>query len=105
VNYRESLEIFLRDRHTVVRHDRNSIRSRFLALVPVSQPSVAGARARRPATSTDRLAAATPRRLRFLSADRLLWVLFYRVWPQILETLVFVKPGTVVKWHRKRFRI
>jgi hypothetical protein len=60
VNYRESLAIFLRDRRTVVRHDCNSIRSRFLALVPISQPSVAGARARRPATSADRLAAATP---------------------------------------------
>jgi putative transposase len=46
-----------------------------------------------------------PRRLRFLSADRLLWVLLYRVWPQVLETLVFVKPATVVKWHRKGFRI
>jgi putative transposase len=31
----------------------------------------------------------------------------YRVWPQILETLIFVKPAraTVVKWHRKGFRI
>jgi putative transposase len=47
------------------------------------------------------------RRLRFLSADRRFWVWFYRVWPQILETLIFVKPAraTVVKWHRKGFRI
>jgi putative transposase len=27
------------------------------------------------------------------------------VWPQILETLVLVKPATVIKWHRKGFRI
>ena len=33
-----------------------------------------------------------PHRLRLLSADRLLWVWFYRVRPQVLETLVLVKP-------------
>src|SRR5215470_11241162 len=46
-----------------------------------------------------------PQRLRLLSADRLLWVWLYRVRPQVLETLVLVKPATVVKWHRKGFRI
>jgi hypothetical protein len=46
-----------------------------------------------------------PHRLRLLSADRLLWVWLYRVRPQVLETLVLVKPATVVKWHRKGFRI
>jgi hypothetical protein len=60
VNYRESLGIFLCDRRTVGRHDHHSVCSRFRALVPVSQPSVAGTRACRPATSADRLAAATP---------------------------------------------
>jgi hypothetical protein len=60
VNYRESLRIFLCDRRTVGRHDHHSICSRFRALVPVSQPSVAGTRACRPATSANRLAAATP---------------------------------------------
>jgi len=60
VNHRECLEIFLRDRGTVGRNDRHSIRSRFLTLVPVSQPSFARARACCPATSADRLAAATP---------------------------------------------
>jgi hypothetical protein len=59
VNYRGSLAIFLRDRLTLMRHDRHSIRFRVLALVPVSQPSIAGARACRAATSADRLAAAT----------------------------------------------
>src|SRR6202007_1417368 len=46
-----------------------------------------------------------PRRLQLLSADRLLWVWFYRVWPQVLDVLVLVKPATVVKWHRQGFRM
>ena len=46
-----------------------------------------------------------PRRLRLHSADRLLWVCLYRVWPRVLDALVLVKPATVVKWHRQGFRI
>jgi len=46
-----------------------------------------------------------PHRLRLLSADRLLWIWLYGARPQVLETLVLVKPTTVVKWHRKGFRI
>ena len=46
-----------------------------------------------------------PRRLRLHSADRLLWVCLYRVWPRVLGALVLVKPATVVKWHRQGFRI
>jgi putative transposase len=46
-----------------------------------------------------------PRRLWLLSADRPLWVWLYRVRPQILESLVLIKPATVLKWHRKGFRI
>ena len=57
VNYRESDEIFPRARRIV---GRFSICRRFLTLVPVSQPSIAGARARHPTTLADRLAAATP---------------------------------------------
>jgi transposase InsO family protein len=44
-------------------------------------------------------------RLRLFSADRLLWVFLYRVWPQVLNTLVLVKPATVIQWHRKGFRL
>src|SRR5215468_2809334 len=44
-----------------------------------------------------------PRRLRLHSADRLLWVCLYRVWPRVLDALVLVKPATVVKWHRQGF--
>jgi hypothetical protein len=43
----------------VTPHDHRSIRSCFLALVPFSLPGVTGARACRPATSVDRLVAAT----------------------------------------------
>ena len=46
-----------------------------------------------------------PRRLRLHSADRLLWVCLYRVWPRVLDALVLVKPATAVKWHRQGFRI
>jgi hypothetical protein len=56
----ERLADFPCDRRTVARHDHHSIRSRFHALVPVSQPSVAGIQACRLATSANRLAAATP---------------------------------------------
>ncbi|WP_292534208.1 integrase core domain-containing protein [Methylocystis sp.] len=46
-----------------------------------------------------------PGQLRLFSADRLLWVWLYRVWPQVLDAMVLVKPATVVQWHRKGFRL
>jgi hypothetical protein len=46
-----------------------------------------------------------PGRLRLFSTDRLLWVWLYRVWPQVLNALVVVKPATVIQWHRKGFRL
>ena len=46
-----------------------------------------------------------PGRPRLLSTNRLLWVWLYRIWPQVLDTLVLVKPATVVQWHRKGFRL
>src|SRR5208282_3345369 len=46
-----------------------------------------------------------PRRLRFYSIDRLLWVWLYRVWPRCLEVMVVAKPATVVQWHRHGFRL
>ena len=33
-----------------------------------------------------------------------LWVLLYRIWPQLIDAMVLVKPATVVEWHRKGFR-
>jgi hypothetical protein len=37
---------------------------------------------------------------RLFAADRLLWVWLHRIWPQILDAMVLVKPATVVQWHR-----
>ena len=46
-----------------------------------------------------------PDRIRCFSMDRILWVCLYRVWPQVLNAMVLVKPATVVQWHRKGLRI
>ena len=46
-----------------------------------------------------------PGRPRLFSADRLLWVWLYRIWPKVLDAMVLVKPVTVVQWHRKGFRL
>ena len=45
------------------------------------------------------------RRLRLSQADRLLWVWFSRVWKEWRTALVFVKPETVLAWHRRGFRL
>src|SRR5260370_2578875 len=45
-----------------------------------------------------------PGRPQLSSLDRLLWVLLYRIWPQVVDAMVLVKPATVVEWHRKGFR-
>jgi hypothetical protein len=44
------------------------------------------------------------RRPRIRAADRLFWVALYRLWSRWLEVLVFVKPETVIRWHRAGFR-
>ena len=46
-----------------------------------------------------------PSQLRLFSTDRLLWVWLYRIWPQLLNAMVLVKPATVIDWHRKGFRL
>ncbi|MGB5408965.1 MAG: helix-turn-helix domain-containing protein, partial [Thiogranum sp.] len=45
------------------------------------------------------------KRLRFRRRERLFWVWFYRLWPGCLETLVVFKADTLVRWHRKGFRL
>jgi putative transposase len=45
-----------------------------------------------------------PGRPQLSSLDRLRWVLFYRIWPQVIDAMVLVKPATVIAWHRKGFR-
>jgi putative transposase len=46
-----------------------------------------------------------PGKPRLLSADRLLWVWLYRIWPQVLDAMVLVKPATVLDWHRNGSRL
>jgi putative transposase len=46
-----------------------------------------------------------PSRPKLFRADRLLWVWLYRIWPQALHIMVLVKPATVIRWHRKGFRL
>ena len=46
-----------------------------------------------------------PGRPHLIAIDRLLWVWLYRLWPRCLETMVLVKPATVVQWHRQGFRL
>ena len=46
-----------------------------------------------------------PGRPQLSSLDRLLWVWLYRIWPQVIDAMVLVKPATVVQWHRKGLRL
>jgi putative transposase len=43
------------------------------------------------------------RRPRLRKSDRVFWLLLSRFWSNWKETLVIVKPETVLRWHRKRF--
>jgi transposase InsO family protein len=42
---------------------------------------------------------------RLTSLDRAFWVLLRQLWPRWREVLVVVQPETVVRWHRKGFRL
>jgi hypothetical protein len=46
-----------------------------------------------------------PGRPQLSSLDRLLWVWLYRIWPQVIDAMVLVKPATVVQWHRNGFQL
>jgi hypothetical protein len=70
---------------------------------PLSQPR----RARTQACLQHQLAVLRrqrPGRPHISSLDRLLWVLLYRLWPQVIDAMLLVKPTTVIAWHRKGFR-
>ena len=45
------------------------------------------------------------RRLRLRPSDRILWILLSRFWPKWQNSLLLVKPGTVIAWHQKGFRL
>src|SRR5205814_3828301 len=46
-----------------------------------------------------------PARFRLRSADRLIFVWLYRLFPSLLEAAVVFKPETLVRWHRSGFRL
>lgn len=45
-----------------------------------------------------------PRRVRLRISDRFLLVWLYRLWPSVLDSMVIVRPDTVVRWHRRGFK-
>ena len=46
-----------------------------------------------------------PARLRLRTADRLIFVWLYRLFPSLLEAAAVFKPETPVRWHRSGFRL
>ncbi len=44
------------------------------------------------------------KRPKILPTDRVLWSLLSRAWPDWKDALIFVKPYTVIRWQRKRFK-
>ena len=46
-----------------------------------------------------------PRRFRFRRRERFFWVSLYTLWPGCLDTLRILKPDTLVRWHRRGFRL
>jgi hypothetical protein len=45
-----------------------------------------------------------PKRVRLRTLDRLLFVLLYRLWPGVLDSIAVIQPDTIVRWHRRGFR-
>jgi putative transposase len=43
------------------------------------------------------------RRPKLRKLDRFFWLLLSRSWERWKETLIIVKPETVLRWHRRRF--
>ncbi|HWX25965.1 MAG TPA: hypothetical protein VNZ53_00805, partial [Steroidobacteraceae bacterium] len=46
----------------------------------------------------------SPKRLAFGNVDRLVCAGLYRLAPGVLDPLKILKPQTVIRWHRARFR-
>jgi transposase InsO family protein len=46
-----------------------------------------------------------PPRLRLRTADRVLFVWLYRLFPSVLGAAIIFKPETLVRWHRSGFRL
>jgi len=45
-----------------------------------------------------------PKRVHLRALDRLLFVLLYRLWPGILDSVAVIRPDTIVRWRRRGFR-
>ena len=45
------------------------------------------------------------KRPKLTNADRAFWVALSRLWPDWQHALILVKPETVIRWHRKGFRL
>ena len=45
------------------------------------------------------------KRFCFRDNERIFLVWLYRFWPSCLQTLMIFKPDTLVRWHRKGFRL
>ncbi|RLB49820.1 MAG: integrase [Deltaproteobacteria bacterium] len=45
------------------------------------------------------------KRPKLTKADRAFWVVLSRLWPDWQSALILVKPETVIRWHRKGFRL
>src|SRR4029453_18212385 len=45
-----------------------------------------------------------PKRVRLRARDRLLFVLLYRLWPGVLDSIGPIQPDHIVRWHRRGFR-
>ena len=45
------------------------------------------------------------KRPRLRNLDRAFWLLLSRVWSHFADVLVIVKPETIVRWHRRGFRL
>ena len=78
-------------------------------LFAVRSPSSEAAESRRssslPCASSSRRTPRRDRSPRLTPLDRAFWVALSRFWPRWRDTLVIVKPDTVIRWHRKGFRL
>ena len=44
------------------------------------------------------------KRLKLKNKDRRLWVTLSRIWPEWRQSLIIVRPETVIRWHRYGFK-
>jgi len=47
----------------------------------------------------------TIKRPKLKRKDRIFWAWLSRIWPQWKSALIVVKPGIVIKWHRRGFKL